>query len=90
MSIRSCPRCGSTSIRADRSLGGRLICMNCGASVGQGQSTRTNQKFTSPRESTMDMVGHWAWHTANCDCHSIKLTSFIKNKSAIKEYNNQN
>ena len=43
MSIRSCPRCGSTSIRADRSLGGRLVCMNCGASVGQGQSTRTNQ-----------------------------------------------
>ena len=43
MSIRSCPRCGSTSIRADRSLGGRLVCMSCGASVGQGQTTRTNQ-----------------------------------------------
>ncbi|QNJ32036.1 hypothetical protein SynPROS91_01663 [Synechococcus sp. PROS-9-1] len=37
----------------------------------------------------MDMVGHWTWHTANCDCHSIKLTSFIKNKSAIKDYNDQ-
>ena len=43
MSIRSCPRCGSTSIRADRSLGGRLVCTNCGASVGQGQTTQSNQ-----------------------------------------------
>ena len=55
MSIRSCPRCGSTSIRADRSLGGRLVCMNCGASVGQGQSTRTNQN------SLRQVNRQWIW-----------------------------
>ena len=55
MSIRSCPRCGSTSIRADRSLGGRLVCMNCGASIGQGQTTRTNQN--SMRQGNRQ----WIW-----------------------------
>jgi uncharacterized membrane protein YvbJ len=55
MSIRSCPRCGSTSIRADRSLGGRLVCMNCGASVGQGQTTRTNQN------SMRQVNRQWIW-----------------------------
>ena len=55
MSIRSCPRCGSTSIRADRSLGGRLICMNCGASVGQGQTTRSNQN------SLRQVNRQWIW-----------------------------
>lgn len=44
MSIRRCPRCGSTSLRADRSLGGRIVCTNCGAFVGQGQTTRSNQQ----------------------------------------------
>ena len=57
MPIRSCPRCGSTSIRADRSLGGRLVCMNCGASVGQGQSTRTNQN------SLRQVNRQWIWWT---------------------------
>ena len=44
MSNRCCPRCGSTSLRADRSLGGRIVCTNCGASVGQGQTYRANQQ----------------------------------------------
>ena len=55
MSIRSCPRCGSTSIRADRSLGGRLVCMNCGAAVGQEQTTRTNQN------SMRQVNRQWIW-----------------------------
>jgi len=55
MSIRSCPRCGSNSIRADRSLGGRLVCTNCGASLGQGQSTRTNQN------SLRQVNRQWIW-----------------------------
>ena len=29
------PRCGSTSFRADRSLGGRLVCSHCGTPVDQ-------------------------------------------------------
>jgi uncharacterized Zn finger protein (UPF0148 family) len=44
MSNRSCPRCGSNSLRADRSLGGRIVCTNCGAPVGQGQTYRANQQ----------------------------------------------
>ena len=30
-----CSRCGSTSFRADRSLGGRLVCSHCGTPVDQ-------------------------------------------------------
>ena len=26
----ACPRCGSWSVRADRSLGGRMVCGRCG------------------------------------------------------------
>ena len=33
--INRCSRCGSTSFRADRSLGGRLVCSHCGTPAGQ-------------------------------------------------------
>ena len=32
---RCCVRCGSTSFRADRSLGGRLVCSHCGIPADQ-------------------------------------------------------
>ena len=55
MSTRSCPRCGSTSIRADRSLGGRLVCTNCGAFIGQGTTTRSHQ------HSLREVNRQWIW-----------------------------
>ena len=33
--INRCSRCGSTSFRADRSLGGRLVCSHCGTPADQ-------------------------------------------------------
>ena len=30
---RSCSRCGSLSLRADRSLAGRLVCRECGTPI---------------------------------------------------------
>lgn len=30
----SCPKCGSWAVRADRSLGGRMVCGRCGAPLG--------------------------------------------------------
>ena len=32
---RRCVRCGSTTFRADRSLGGRLVCSHCGIPADQ-------------------------------------------------------
>lgn len=44
-----CSRCGSTSFRADRSLGGRLVCTHCGTpadrrSRGSGQTIVPRRK----------------------------------------------
>ena len=55
MSNRRCPLCGSTSLRADRSLGGRIVCTNCGASVGQGQTTSSNQ------QALRSINRQWIW-----------------------------
>jgi hypothetical protein len=41
-----CPRCGSWSVKADRSLAGRMVCGRCGAplegvrAAGRGRSLR--------------------------------------------------
>lgn len=35
MANRRCARCGSISFRADRSLGGRLVCSHCGFPADQ-------------------------------------------------------
>ena len=40
-----CSRCGSTSFRADRSLGGRLVCSHCG--------TPAEQRVRSVRRSSL-------------------------------------
>ena len=34
MSAKKCLVCGSTSLRADRALSGRLVCNSCGAPLG--------------------------------------------------------
>ncbi len=40
----ACPNCGSWSVKADRSLGGRLVCGRCGQPLGAGgQGSRRRQ-----------------------------------------------
>ena len=34
MSAKKCLVCGSTSLRADRALSGRLVCNSCGTPLG--------------------------------------------------------
>ena len=50
---RRCVRCGSTTFRADRSLGGRMVCSQCGVPADQ-QARRSSTKgglIRSPRNS---------------------------------------
>ena len=42
MNSSPCPRCGSLTYRADRSLAGRLICSQCGAPYGSINSYKGN------------------------------------------------
>ena len=44
MSIKKCFVCGSTNLRADRALSGRLICLSCGSPYGN-RKERSNNKF---------------------------------------------
>ncbi|RPF79536.1 TFIIB-type zinc finger domain-containing protein [Synechococcus sp. CC9616] len=48
MSQAVCRNCGSRSFRADRSLGGRLICQSCGTPAGsrpvRAPSVRTGRR----------------------------------------------
>jgi hypothetical protein len=39
----ACPNCGSWSVRADRSLGGRMVCGRCGSPLGG--STAQGRRF---------------------------------------------
>lgn len=39
MSTRRCTQCGSSSFRADRSLGGRLVCNRCGTPADQRRAS---------------------------------------------------
>ncbi|MEY4772655.1 MAG: hypothetical protein RLZZ346_1910 [Cyanobacteriota bacterium] len=48
----ACPRCGSWSVRADRSLAGRLVCGRCGSPL-QGAAGRRPRAQRSPRR--------WRW-----------------------------
>jgi len=36
----ACPHCGSWSVKADRSLAGRLVCGRCGKPLGPGAARR--------------------------------------------------
>ncbi|MFM7456344.1 MAG: transcriptional regulator [Vulcanococcus sp.] len=48
----ACPRCGSGSVRADRSLAGRLVCGRCGAPLGGAMGRRTRARRQPQR---------WRW-----------------------------
>jgi hypothetical protein len=45
----ACPHCGSWSVKADRSLAGRLVCGRCARPVGGAQTPRRKQRYRSRR-----------------------------------------
>ncbi len=49
----ACPRCGSWSVRADRSLAGRMVCGRCATPL---QGIKRNGKTTAPLN-----VGSRSW-----------------------------
>ena len=55
----ACPRCGSWSVRADRSLAGRMVCGNCGTPL-QGVQ-RTGQRKRILPVFTGSGRGRWRW-----------------------------
>jgi|LauGreDrversion4_2_1035121.scaffolds.fasta_scaffold11800_6 hypothetical protein len=55
----ACPRCGSWSVRADRSLAGRMVCGNCGTPL-QGVQRGGNRKRILPAFSTSGRR-RWRW-----------------------------
>ena len=51
----ACPRCGSWSVRADRSLAGRMVCGRCGTPLqGVARSSKQALRLASRR-------GRWVW-----------------------------
>lgn len=53
----ACPRCGSWSVRADRSLGGRMVCGRCGTPL-QGVKRGGAGKGVLP---SLPSRGRWRW-----------------------------
>jgi hypothetical protein len=51
----ACPHCGSWSVKADRSLAGRLVCGRCGKPLGPGVARRA--RASGPRSP-------WPWLAA--------------------------
>jgi len=49
----ACPNCGSWSVRADRSLAGRMVCGRCGAPLtgnrSQGSRSSRKDRFRRPK-----------------------------------------
>ena len=43
----ACPNCGSWSVRADRSLGGRMVCGRCGSPIGGSAAQGRRSWFQS-------------------------------------------
>ena len=53
MNIKTCLVCGSSKLRADRALSGRLICISCGNPYGVRKSGSRNKSFI--RSSTLSI-----------------------------------
>ena len=45
----ACPNCGSWSVKADRSLAGRLVCGRCARPLGAAQTPRLQRRSRSRR-----------------------------------------
>ena len=47
MIINKCLVCGSSNLRADRALSGRLVCNACGTPAGVSRSVKNKKSFYS-------------------------------------------
>jgi hypothetical protein len=56
----ACPHCGSWSVKADRSLAGRLVCGRCGRALGVAASRRAGR----PSPGRRLKVPWWGWLVA--------------------------
>ena len=62
----ACPQCGSWSVKADRSLAGRMVCGRCGTPLQGvqrqgGRSASRRPALFRPRVSWAAGRGSWRW-----------------------------
>ncbi len=57
----SCPRCGSWSVRRDRSLAGRMVCGNCSLPLGPNASRGGAPRSGLPRLGGLSRLRSWRW-----------------------------
>ncbi|MCP9928766.1 hypothetical protein [Cyanobium sp. CH-040] len=57
----ACPHCGSWSVKADRSLAGRLVCGRCGRPLGPGAARRSRSAGGSGRPGRGRRRVRWLW-----------------------------
>ncbi|MAR07526.1 MAG: transcriptional regulator [Cyanobium sp. NAT70] len=56
MPANRCQNCGSSAFRADRSLGGRLVCQRCGTPLGASPRLSSRRIHSRHKPS-----GAWIW-----------------------------
>ncbi len=56
----SCPRCGSWSVRRDRSLAGRMVCGRCGMPLGNAGGPAVRARRSGVRRLPR-LRGVWRW-----------------------------
>jgi hypothetical protein len=61
--VMSCPNCGSWAVKADRSLGGRMVCGRCGQILGgQVIPLRRNSRRAGRSQRSLRSAGRlWWW-----------------------------
>jgi hypothetical protein len=61
----ACPNCGSWSVRADRSLAGRMVCGRCGSPLvgrgGQGRRSRPQQRTRNQSNRSLAKLSPGWW-----------------------------
>lgn len=61
----ACPHCGSWSVKADRSLAGRLVCGRCGRPLGVQHTRRAVQPGKRRQQPLTPLrLPWWAWLAA--------------------------
>ncbi|MCP9887289.1 hypothetical protein KBY96_04980 [Cyanobium sp. ATX 6A2] len=60
----ACPHCGSGSVKADRSLAGRLVCGRCGKPLGPGAARRARASGPTGFQSRSGRRSPWPWLAA--------------------------
>ena len=61
----ACPNCGSWSVRADRSLAGRMVCGRCGSPLtgqrSQARRSRRHGGFQTPQRGPLSRLQPAGW-----------------------------